>query len=55
MPSVGDSLPLRVATEQVKCIVSVILTNRKPRHRAQELAGDNLLARTRETVALVDR
>jgi len=55
MPSVSDGLPLRVATEQIKAILSGRLTNRQSRHRAYELTGDNMIARLRVTVALIDR
>ncbi|MCS6319757.1 MAG: hypothetical protein H8K05_18715 [Nitrospira sp.] len=54
MPSISDSLPLRVTTEQIEAVLSGILANRQPRHRAHELAGSNLIAGLRETMALVD-
>jgi hypothetical protein len=53
MPGIGDALPIGIASEKVKAVIS--LANRKAVHRAHEASRDKLFAIARETVPLIDK
>jgi hypothetical protein len=55
MPSVSKNLPVLIATEQVKRLLALMETNHQAGHCAHRPAGNYLLARTCESVALINR